>query len=194
MSRKKLSQLNSITNSTITGSDLILVTDSSANQSKSLTFTELNKRFAEKNTLTTKGDVYVFDGTNLIRLGVGTNGQLLTADSGEASGLKWANAPATGATLHNTTFTGTTITATTDQFQKFRYTGSSAKTVGTFGFSSLPDGGKLIVTGSSNTNTITIPDSLTNVRMNGKVVLYKYSAIEFIKDNTQLIEVSRNGI
>jgi hypothetical protein len=39
--------------------------------------------------LTTKGDVYTYDTDNQ-RLGVGSNGQVLTADSAEASGIKWA--------------------------------------------------------------------------------------------------------
>jgi hypothetical protein len=39
--------------------------------------------------LTTKGDLYAFSTINA-RLAVGTNGQVLTADSAEATGLKWA--------------------------------------------------------------------------------------------------------
>jgi hypothetical protein len=39
--------------------------------------------------LTTKGDLYTYSTTNA-RLGVGTNGQILTADSTEATGIKWA--------------------------------------------------------------------------------------------------------
>lgn len=42
--------------------------------------------------LTTKGDLITNDGTNSVRLPVGTNGQVLTADSAEASGMKWAAA------------------------------------------------------------------------------------------------------
>lgn len=43
-------------------------------------------------TLTTKGDLLTMDSTpSLARLGVGTNGQVLTADSGEATGMKWAS-------------------------------------------------------------------------------------------------------
>jgi hypothetical protein len=44
--------------------------------------------------LTTKGDLFTYSTTNA-RLGVGTNGQVLTADSAEATGLKWAT-PAGG--------------------------------------------------------------------------------------------------
>ena len=41
--------------------------------------------------LTTKGDLYTFSTTDA-RLGVGTNGQVLTADSTAATGIKWASA------------------------------------------------------------------------------------------------------
>lgn len=44
----------------------------------------------------TKGDIIVEDGTNAIRLGVGTNDQVLTADSTVASGVKWADASGGG--------------------------------------------------------------------------------------------------
>lgn len=43
-------------------------------------------------TVTTKGDILVRDASELIRLGVGANNQVLTADSAEASGVKWADA------------------------------------------------------------------------------------------------------
>lgn len=45
--------------------------------------------------LTSKGDLIVDNGTNNIRLPVGTNGDVLTADSSVAAGVKWA-APAAG--------------------------------------------------------------------------------------------------
>jgi hypothetical protein len=39
---------------------------------------------------TTKGDIIVEDGSNAIRVAVGADGEVLTADTGEASGVKWA--------------------------------------------------------------------------------------------------------
>ena len=43
--------------------------------------------------LTTKGDVYTHDATVDARLPVGTNTHVLTADSAQALGIKWAVAP-----------------------------------------------------------------------------------------------------
>jgi hypothetical protein len=47
---------------------------------------------------TTKGDVTVFNGTNNIRLPAGTDTYVLTADSSQASGLKWAAPSSSGIT------------------------------------------------------------------------------------------------
>lgn len=47
---------------------------------------------AENDPLTTKGDVFTYS-TVQARLGVGSNGEVLTADSAEATGLKWGPGP-----------------------------------------------------------------------------------------------------
>lgn len=52
---------------------------------------------------TTKGDVIVNNGTDNIRLAVGTNDYVLTADSAEVSGVKWI--PAVGALISVNSFT-----------------------------------------------------------------------------------------
>lgn len=56
--------------------------------------------------LTTKGDLWGFDTTD-DRIPIGSNGQVLTADSGQALGAKWADLPTT-ITANNQT--GTTYT------------------------------------------------------------------------------------
>lgn len=60
--------------------------------------------------LTTKGDVIAFDGTNNIRLPVGSNGQVLSANSGQASGLQWITP--TNGTVTNVTGTAPIVVAT----------------------------------------------------------------------------------
>jgi hypothetical protein len=63
--------------------------------------------------LTTKGDLYTFS-TSDTRLGVGANNTVLTADSAQATGLKWA-APAAGALtfIQRSSFSDVATTSTT---------------------------------------------------------------------------------
>jgi hypothetical protein len=53
----------------------------------------------QSNIVTTKGDLLVATGNGtLTRLGVGSNNQILTADSNQASGVRWAGAASGGIT------------------------------------------------------------------------------------------------
>lgn len=54
----------------------------------------------QRSTLTTKGDLYVAtDSATIARLGVGPDGQVLTADSSTATGTKWAPSAGGGSTM-----------------------------------------------------------------------------------------------
>jgi len=47
------------------------------------------------NTLTTKGDIYVYNGSSIVNLPAGGNGQVLTANSAQSSGLQWTTVAGT---------------------------------------------------------------------------------------------------
>jgi hypothetical protein len=64
---------------------------------------------ADVTPLTTKGDLFTFTTVDA-RIGVGANGTVLTANSGEASGLEWAAPVSGGMTLISTTTLGSTST------------------------------------------------------------------------------------
>lgn len=64
--------------------------------------------FPDLATLTTKGDLYVATGAGVAtRRGVGTDGQVLTADSTQTDGVKWAAAASGGADVQAFTTSGT---------------------------------------------------------------------------------------
>jgi hypothetical protein len=101
--------------------------------------------------------------TNIIENSVGGVPRIHVFGSGGGGG---------GADLNVDTFTGTTITATNDTIQSWRYTGTSAQTFTAFTITELPDGGRITIIGTSDTNTITIPPNATGiVYQNGTKIL-----------------------
>jgi len=67
---------------------------------------------ADQTPLTTKGDLFGFD-TADARIPIGTNGHVLTADSAQTLGLKWAAPAGGGKVLQVVNATYSTVTSTT---------------------------------------------------------------------------------
>lgn len=85
-SRALISDANGVpTHSSVTSTELGYVSGvTSAIQ------TQINGR-QDRSVLTAKGDLYAATASNTVtRLAIGTNGQVLTADSAESTGMKWA--------------------------------------------------------------------------------------------------------
>jgi hypothetical protein len=124
---------------------------------------------------TTKGDIMVEDGVNVIRLAVGSDGEVLTADSAEASGVKWATASSYSDPLttkgdlvaRNSSETtrlavgtnGQVLTADSNEVTGMKWTAGTAiiPTVDLPSTITLTnsDGGKIFI--SRNSSTVTLP-------------------------------------
>lgn len=90
--------------------DYALTYDASALSFKKVLLSAL--AFVRKSLFTTKGDLVVATGASTpARLGVGTNGQVLVADSTQAAGVKWGSAGVQSVSA-GTGLTGGTITGT----------------------------------------------------------------------------------
>lgn len=115
---------------------------------------------------TTKGDLLVYDGTDYQRLGVGTDDQLLIADSGEATGIKWGTPSSGGMTLlASGTLSGATLDLTSipqDYNEiKFYFQNGTASTTATVNLEANGASGTAYnyVQLQSSTSTVTVAAS-----------------------------------
>ena len=92
-----------------TAGTTIVAADMNQNFTDIETFVNTTPGVVQKDIVDAKGDLIVATSADAVsRLAVGTNNYVLTADSGEGTGLKWAAAPsdATKMPLAGGTFTG----------------------------------------------------------------------------------------
>lgn len=137
--------------------------------------------------LTTKGDLYTFDTVNQ-RLAIGTNGQVLTADSAQATGMKWADPSAGGAIAVSTTQTLSdtdAITLTQVQRERVKIAGDSGLVTVTLPDGTI-DGQEVFVQGTDSDNPAMIAGS-GNVFSNGDKTFYAGTLIGYMWDDTDSI-------
>ena len=104
---------------------------------------------------TTKGDIIVFDGNDNIRLGVGTNGYYLRADSTTGSGLKWDSVAAGGGSV-----TGVTATA------PLASSGGTTPDISLTGIVPIANGG------TGETTDVAAFDALAPTTTKGDIIVY----------------------
>ena len=104
---------------------------------------------------TTKGDIIVFDGNDNIRLGVGTNGYYLRADSTTGSGLKWDSVASGGGSV-----TGVTATA------PLASSGGTTPDISLTGIVPIANGG------TGETTDVAAFDALAPTTTKGDIIVY----------------------
>jgi hypothetical protein len=115
--------------------------------------------------LTTKGDLLSYS-TSAVRLGVGANNTVLTADSAQATGIKWAALPASGKVL---------------QVVQTTYTTEAISTSTTYADSGL----SLSITPSSASSKVL---ALVNFATGStRAAAYAASKIRFMRDSTEIV-------
>lgn len=127
------------------------------------------------NSSYTKGDLLAASGASVLtKLGVGTNGQVLTADSGEVTGLKWATASATvaDADYGDITVSSTGTVFTVDVNINKAWTGTHSWLDNSWTLKDNVDNTKILAfqlsgISAGTTRTLTIPDASGTIALLG---------------------------
>lgn len=151
------------------------------------------------NTLTTKGDILTRSSTSMARQAIGTDGQVLTADSTQANGMKWGGAlgleiVSTGTISNQTSFDITGFTSSYSLFKVvleiFRTSGSgsSSTTATVVGGSTVYTSGYY---GGGWYSAYNAGNGTTGVRNNGADMLMPYVVAQ---DNPSRLEMTVGGM
>ena len=142
-----------------TAGTTIVAADMNQNFTDIETFVNTTPGVVQKDIVDAKGDLIVATSADAVsRLAVGTNTYVLTADSGEATGVKWAAAPAdaTKMPLAGGTFTGA---VTFDGASPIILEGATANDYET----------TITVTDPTADRTLTLPDATGTVALTSDI-------------------------
>ena len=147
---------------------------------------------------TTKGDLIAHNGTNNLRLAVGTNGQVLTADSAEATGVKWATQSTSSdyssiLAIQNLGLTAT-VAANALTINVTQFDGTTPST----GIASVKVGMRSSTLTSGQYNVRSITSSLSMVVSSGSTLGHRSGVDQFVYvyliDNVGTLELAASHI
>ena len=116
-----------------------------------------------------KGDLIAATAADTVsRLAVGTNGQVLTADSTAATGLKWATASGGMTLLSTTSLSGasTTVNSFSGYTSLIFYVTNMTNATNSYGFAGQPNTDSTICSGSGTENATAGQFTNTNLQFN----------------------------
>lgn len=161
-----------------------------------------NDAQVKKSEYTAKGDILAGtgSGTYSALAASGTNGYILTYDSGETNGIKWAAAPSVAPTVTGTRTSPSLITAAGGvSFSGTNYSNMKfiAGDSGPITVTANPQiaaatnvGQKIVLVGRDATNTVTLSDG-TGLSLNGSWVGGLDSVLELVWDGAVWVEATR---
>jgi hypothetical protein len=165
----------------------------------------VNSFNASNPPLTTKGDLYGFS-TVPARVAVGTNGQVLTADSTATNGVAWATASSGGMTLLSTTTlsgSSTTISSISGSYKNLQILIQNVDVVSATNLRLLVNGGTYIAVNYIINGSTAVTQRVTGAVFSGTVTLsdttdsnnWVFNIYDYTKtDISHIIEYAGTGL